>query len=171
MKEKLDPLDKVSQGLEITINWLVALLMFVAGLLVSIEIFFRYVLGKPSDYGDELVLYLSLTAALLGAALASKHTRHTEIDILPRMVRNAKIKILIEVVNYSATILACILLAVAGFLHSLNLKGLQLSTPSTLAIPLWLVNVILPIGLILCCFFTVERLKKLFDRSGNPTDQ
>ena len=166
MEEKASLLDKVSSALEMLIKWLASTLMLVAGLLVSVEVFFRYIVGKPHDYSDEVVLYLAVSGALLGAAIASRHARHTKIDILIRVVRKGRKKALLEILNYSATIAVCILLAWAGFLHSLFLKDLGLFTPSSLPIPLWLVNMALPIGLTLCCFFTVERLIKLFIRQA-----
>jgi len=157
-------LEKINEGFETAIKWLASSLMLAAGLLVSFEVFNRYILGKPKDYTDELILYLAICGAFLGAAIASRHGRHTKIDLLIRLIAEGRKKAFLEILNYCATIAACILLAYAGFRHTFFLKELQICTPSTLEIPLWIVNIAFPIGLILCGYFSLERLLLFFIR-------
>jgi len=72
---------KILDLVEIRLTTLIFFLLIVS---VSIEVFSRYVLNKPTPKFFELSIYTFVWSIYLGAALAKRYNQHIRFDILYR---------------------------------------------------------------------------------------
>jgi TRAP-type C4-dicarboxylate transport system permease small subunit len=62
------------------------LILSVMTLVVFLQVVFRYVLGRPLDWSEEMARYLFVWLSILGAALGVQKGGHFGLDFLQRMM-------------------------------------------------------------------------------------
>lgn len=75
--------------LELTLKWILIILMGALVVDVIWQVFSRFILNNPSSYTEELATFLLIWVALLGSAYALKKKAHLGIDL---MTNNLKTK-------------------------------------------------------------------------------
>jgi TRAP-type C4-dicarboxylate transport system permease small subunit len=78
-------LNKVDQVLAKGEGTALILILSVMTLVVFLQVVFRYVLGRPLDWSEEMARYLFVWLSVLGAALGVQKGGHFGLDFLQRM--------------------------------------------------------------------------------------
>lgn len=64
------------------ISLFVVILVFLLALLLSVSVFYRYVLNESIYWSSEVARYMMAYIVFLGSTMAHKHKEHIRIDIL-----------------------------------------------------------------------------------------
>jgi TRAP-type C4-dicarboxylate transport system permease small subunit len=137
---------------------LVVLLLIMVGLAFT-QIFLRILLNTGIIWGDVALRHLVLWVGMFGATVASRESRHINIDILPRLLSGrARALLGVFIDLFSASI--CLLLAL-GSLRFVIDEFLS-KTIAFLQIPGWMVAVIFPLAFsIITVHFGLNGLAKI----------
>ena len=110
-------------------------------------------------WSGELLRHLVLWICFVGASLATKYDRHIRMDILTRYI-SEKWKLLVNALASLVSVLMCVVLTYASSL--VVLEEYTYAKPSNIfALPVWVLQVIIPIGFGLMTFrFFIELLEK-----------
>lgn len=122
-------------------------------LAVGANVFGRYVLGDSIAGSDEMARYLFIWVIFLGAALAHLHREHIAVELvvdrLPARWQRV-VTIVQEVI---------VLVVVAALLYSAtSVLAISAGSSALLNVPLWLVNVSVPICAGLMALITLYRI-------------
>jgi TRAP-type C4-dicarboxylate transport system permease small subunit len=136
-------------------DWVLVGLFCIILAIILVAVFFRYVVNQSLFWSDEVVRYLFVWFALLGAALVLRDRRHIRVEFfvehMPRGLRRA-----VEIGGLMLILVFNVFLVVAGFLWVHQTAGTY--TPA-LSLPLnWIFYAALPLTAALCCYFAVRRL-------------
>jgi len=122
---------------------LLCLLLFAMILLACVQIFLRTFYASGILWADPLLRYLVVWAGLLGAAVATKQSKHISIDIISHLLPEQFMPLLRIVLNlFSASVGVILTYAAIKFVRDEALFGGR----SLLNIPSWGLNIIYPIA-------------------------
>jgi TRAP-type C4-dicarboxylate transport system permease small subunit len=163
---------KIKKVLDTALEWLV---MFVVGILVLDvlwQVFTRKVLSDPSQWTEELAIFLLIWVSLLGAAVAMNRGAHLGIDYFTGKL-SIKNRVITEVFVFAVVALFSIyVMVIGGFdLVATTLKMDQRSP--ILDVAMGYVYLAVPISGLFMTFYSViglverftELKKKQFDES------
>ena len=129
-------------------------------LVMVIEVFARYVVGRPTTWALEVVSYLLVASTCLGAGYTLRVHAHIAVDVVrklfPRPMQQVLYRLTLLVVIACALIL--IIWGIEDVHRSMRLGDVSL-TP--LAMPLWIPQLSIPAGSTL---LLLQALVLLFDR-------
>ncbi len=110
--------------------------------LVSIQVFYRYVLSSGILWMDEVVTNLMVLMVMFGAALATRNKVHTDLRVL---VSNAPPKVATGIRIFASLVIGLFLLILIYYsaLHAYNSRNLS---TIMLDIPLWATYGLIPAG-------------------------
>jgi|SRR5210317_142500 TRAP-type C4-dicarboxylate transport system permease small subunit len=134
--------------------------------IISVQVFRRYVLQNSLDWSEELARYFFIWAVYIGCSFATKEDRHLEVTIL-RHVNGGKWAKPITVIAYSLTIIFCGCVTVWGTQMVLFLIGTGQKTQA-LEVSMFWIYIAIPLGMGLMCLRTCERLWLLLSGKINP---
>lgn len=137
---------------------LVSLLLVMVGL-AFIQIFLRVFFHSGIIWGDVALRHLVLWVGLVGAMVATRESRHINIDILPRLLSGKPRKLLGIFIDFFSAFI-CVLLTLAGvkFVSDEFLA----KTTTFLGIPGWIVAVIFPVAFsVITLHFGLNGLAKI----------
>ena len=134
--------------------------------IISVQVFRRYVLQNSLDWSEELARYFFIWAVYIGCSFATKEDRHLEVTIL-RHVNGGKWAKPITAIAYGLTIIFCGCVAVWGTQMVLFLMGTGQKTQA-LEISMFWIYIAIPLGMGLMCLRTCERLWLLLSGKINP---
>ena len=134
--------------------------------IISVQVFRRYVLQSSLDWSEELARYFFIWAVYIGCSFATKEDRHLEVTIL-RHVKGGKWAKPITAFAYVLTIIFCGCVAVWGTQMVLFLMGTGQKTQA-LEISMFWIYMAIPLGMGLMCLRTCERLWLLLTGKINP---
>lgn len=100
-----------------TVSMIVDNLMFIAlsgmVLLVTLNVFLRYVLNSGIPQSEELARYLFVWVVFMGAIAAFKEKKHVGVDILVARLKGFPRK-MVKVISLSFVFIACIIMLIGG---------------------------------------------------------
>lgn len=128
---------------------------YVSGLFIVImtiltfyEVISRSFFGKPTTFAMELSIYAIIGSCFLGASYAVRTQSHITVDLLTNVVNNSWKRIFSYLSNALGLIFS-ILFTVYGFIHVTKTYSLGTTSTSLLRIPMYIPELLLPIGGIL----------------------
>ncbi|MFC4714414.1 TRAP transporter small permease [Planococcus dechangensis] len=128
------------------LNWGIKhLLNGIMGLLVTVvflQVLFRFVLGSPLAWTEELARYSLIWLTFLGAAYAMSLKAHIGMEVFVNLFRTPGKKALYTVASI-ASLMFFLLMVVEGY--SLAMQGMSQSSP-VLRIPMGAIYMIIPIS-------------------------
>lgn len=74
------------------ISLFVVILLFLLALLLSVSVFYRYVLNESIYWSSEVARYIMAYVVFLGATMAHKHKEHIRIDMIFAYLSNTNKK-------------------------------------------------------------------------------
>lgn len=122
--------------------------MVICFIAVCFNVFMRYVIHVPNEYGEEIARYSSILLVYMGISMALRNRSHLGFSSLREMLPGAGPQIVKLIADLITMITFGFLSVVAYkyvvFCHQIN----QISV--SLRLPLWTLYMILCIGFILC---------------------
>lgn len=113
--------------------------------LVFLQVVMRDVFHSGITWADVVGRHMVLWIAFLGAMLATRSRQHISIDLLSRLISRRARNVLRFFLDIVACIV-CIVLAKAAIVLVVDERAMQ--TVLFLDVPLWVVQLIIPIGFI-----------------------
>ena len=117
---------------------------------VILRTFFNYIIF----WSEEAVIYLIILATFVGAVITLRRNEHVGVDVLPVFLKERG-KRAFGVLSALLVALYCAVLGVLGWLMITEPAALSVVTPA-LKLPLWVVQIALPIGLTLMFLRALE---------------
>lgn len=112
-------------------------------LLAFLQVILRNFFSTSILWGDTVLRHLVLWIAFIGASLATKESRHINIDALSRLLSQSTKRVIGIIVNlFASAVCLCLLKASIIFLQSEKASGSTLFA----AIPTWLFQIVIAIG-------------------------
>jgi len=137
---------------------LVSLLLIMVGL-AFIQIFLRVFFHSGIIWGDVALRHLVLWVGLVGATVATRESRHINIDILPRLLSGKAKSILGILIDFFSAFI-CLLLTLGGIKFVSD--EFLVKTTTFLGIPEWIVAVIFPVAFsVITLHFALNGLVKI----------
>lgn len=146
-------LDRILTPLE---NFVAAAALGTAALLAILGVVIRYVFGTVIFWSEEAVIYLVILSTFVGAVITLRHNEHVNIDILPALL-GARGKRVMAVVGAFFTVVYCAVIGGYAWVMVTEPAALNSITPA-MRLPLWLVELSVPIGLTLMLVRALEIL-------------
>jgi len=149
IKKMLDILERI--GIVLSVLCLVAM-----AVLMNTEVFLRYVLGFSTQISDEYAGYLFIAATMLCFYPALRRNRFLQIQALVELLP-FKVRAVLEILSTVCGAFICVVLgwqASKLSLSSLRLDSVSLQISQT---PLWIPQIVVPIGFALLFVGFVEK--------------
>lgn len=124
--------------------------------IISVQVFRRYVLQNSLDWSEELARYFFIWAVYIGCSFATQEDRHLEVTIL-RQIKGGKYAKTITIIAYILTIIFCGCIAVWGTQMVIFLIGTGQKTQA-LEVSMFWIYITIPLGMGLMGLRTCERL-------------
>lgn len=151
-------MDKLKSIIDRFMEYFCIILMSTMTLLVTWQVFTRYVLNNPSAVSEVLARYLFVWLVVAAAAYVFGKREHMCIeyvkDKLPDKVRNS-VEILIEVITL---IFAGIVMLKGGWSMAL---AQMIQIDATLKIPMGIIYAIIPIGGVITVFYSIYNITQI----------
>lgn len=139
--------------------------MAVMVLLISIQVFNRYVLSSSLDWTEELARYLFIWSIYVGCSYAMKEDRHLEVTILREFGTKTSKKV-VTILAYVLTLLFCVAVTIYGIDMLKFLMGTGQKAPA-LQVPMYWFFASIPVGMGLMALRTVERIWKIIKQKDD----
>ena len=82
-----------------TVNWLLALLMTAMTVVMTAQVWYRFVLNDPLTWSEELGRYLFVWISFLGAAAGVRYQMHLGIDLLRKVLPPNAYRLMVLLTN------------------------------------------------------------------------
>lgn len=138
-------------------------------IVVSWQVFSRFIIQSPSSFTEELSRFLLIWIGILGAAYAYKTKAHLGLDLFVEKMapnRKHKVQILIECL---AIVFATSVMIYGGFsLVSLAIELKQ--TSASLGLNMGIIYSVIPVSGLLILMFAVDNISQLIKLSSAQED-
>jgi len=142
---------KILHGIDVMNEWSGNIFKFLILLLTGIvvyDVFMRYVFNSPTIWGLEVSCMLLAAVTFLGAGFSFLHGVHVKVDIVyARWPRRTQA--IIDVITAPFILATCFILLLFGFPVTLESFLHGKTTSSAWAPPLWISQILVPVGAIL----------------------
>ena len=130
------------KGLDTTLNWVLTFIMAAMLVVVSAQVWYRFVLNNPLAWSEELARYLFVWVSFLGSAAGIRMNVHLGIDLIDKLLSPRGRKIMTIIVNLAIQIF----LAVVIFWGIKILKVVQFQKSASMGIPMTYPYLAVPVG-------------------------
>lgn len=137
-------------------NGIAALALGGASILAIVQVILRSVFGNTIFWTEEATVYLIILSTFMGAVITLRHNEHVNFDVLAYVVKGRGKRIL-AFVGALFTVLYCAIIGGFAWLLIFEPASSQTLTPA-LKLPLWVVELALPLGLTLMLLRALEIL-------------
>jgi C4-dicarboxylate transporter DctQ subunit len=166
----MDQLERIDQAIDRIETVLVFVFLSTMMILAFLQIFLRNVFTTGLAWGDMLLRNLVLWIGFIGATLATREGKHINIDIISRSF-SPSVRGWVEFGIHLFSLLICGLLTYASLKFIRN--EAQMGTATLLGIPIWILEVILPVTFALMSFrFALRSMKSIASlKTGKTRDR
>jgi C4-dicarboxylate transporter DctQ subunit len=149
-------MSRIDRVLTLIENGLAGLTLAAATILAIVAVITRYLFNYIIFWSDEAVIYLIICSTFIGAVITLRHNEHVGVNVLSAVVGPRGKRVLVAL---SALLVAlyCGIFGFLGWLMVTEPAARNIVTPA-LNVPLWVVQISLPIGLTLMFFRALEIL-------------
>lgn len=141
--------------------------MAVLVLVVSVQVFCRYVLGNSLDWTEELARYLVIWSVLFGCSYAMRSGSHLELSLL-RSMAGPRLRKVVECFACLVCVCFCGIMVYAGMESVLNIRWSEQLTPA-MQLPAWIIWLAMPVGFFLMGLQALLRCTDIVRRKGVAT--
>lgn len=146
-------MNRLVKILDNTIAWIMVTLMALLVIVVTWQVFTRYMLGEASSYSEEVARFLLIWIGLLGSAYAYKQNMHLAFDFFTNKARGLRKFWMDITIHLLVALFSAVVLVLGGFyLVQLTWEMNQLS--ASLQIPLAYVYTALPLSGLIIVFYS-----------------
>ncbi|MFC0270192.1 TRAP transporter small permease [Metabacillus herbersteinensis] len=118
--------------------------------MIFFEVISRAFFNQPTIWATELSIYAIIGSCFLGSAYAVRTYSHITVDILITNV-NDRIKTILAYLSNALGLVFSIIFTFYGFHHSMKTMELGVTSASLLRVPMYLPELLLPVGGVLMC--------------------
>ena len=149
-------MNRIDRVLALIENGLAGLTLAAATILSIVAVLSRYLFNYIIFWSDEAVIYLIICSTFVGAVITLRHNEHVGVNVLTAVLGPRGNRVLVAL---SALLVAlyCGVFGFFGWLMVTEPAARNIVTPA-LNVPLWVVQISLPIGLTLMFFRALEIL-------------
>lgn len=158
---------KICDFLEAIISAVLIILgtgMIVVGVM---QVVWRYVLKLSLPWSEELMRYMFIWLVMIGISVGVRYKKHVAIDVLADSLQGSS-KFIVKM------IIACCCLVLYFFMIKFG-SDFMLSTvkmkSSAMRLPMWCVNLSMPIGEVLALIFQIEEIIEMVKTRGKPNEE
>ena len=161
-------LDTINSWIEKAETVLLVVILSVMILLSFLQVLLRNFFEQGILWGDILLRNFVLWVGFIGASLATRESKHINIDLFTRFLSGGWKELAQLVTNLFASCV-CVLLADAGWTFVMDEKLYE--TKIFADIPAWYFQIIIPVGFLLIAFrFFVLALKRIIPMFSKRQD-
>lgn len=157
-------ISRIDKGLLSVENLLIVLLLSVMVLMAFLQVILRNLFSMGILWADIFLRHLVLWVGFIGASLATRESKHINVDILSRLMSKKKqpyLRIFIDFVSAGV----CFVLARAGY-KFLSYE-IEAGTKLFNDIPAWIFELIIPVGFALIGFrFLLNLIEQIIQISS-----
>lgn len=125
-------------------------------LLISYDVFSRYLFNRPSLISDEISAYLIVFVCFLGAADTLKENKHIIVDVVTLQL-SPKVQLWLKLATHVLSLIFLIVFTWGSIIMVYHSYIRNVTMPTILLTPIWIPQMIIPVGCILLCFqFLIE---------------
>lgn len=155
---------RLFSGMDTIVNWILALIMTAMLIVVSAQVWYRFVLNDPLAWSEELARYLFVWISFLGSAVGVRMQVHLGIDLIDKILSPRGRKIMTIGVN----ILIQIFLVVVIYWGIRILKVVQFQKSASMGIPMTYPYLAVPVGSALMLLNSLRLSWSVLFSSGTP---
>jgi len=126
-------------------GWLVGLQILFVVVVIAYEMALRGIFGAPTLWANEVMIYLTAMAYLLGGGYALRHRRHVSVDVLYARF-SVRTRAWLDVVTLAFFVLYLGTLLWAGSVWAWDSIKIGETTGSPWSPPIWPVKLAIPIA-------------------------
>lgn len=145
MKKFFSSINKALNGFE---NVIIATGVLSATFIIFMNVVMRHLFKSPIMWAEELTRYIMMWVTFIGASLCVRDNIHVKMDLLHIKLPYKAAKILV-CATYVVCILISAFLAYTGFTLTLKIAALGQVSSAMQMIPMWIVNLCVPISCVL----------------------
>ncbi len=135
-------------------NGVAGLALSGAAIIAIVQVLLRTFFNHIIFWSEEAVIYLIILATFVGAVITLRHNEHVGVDVLPVFLKERGKKAF-AVLSALLVALYCAVFGTLGWVMITEPAALNVVTPA-LKLPLWVVQISLPIGLTLMFLRALE---------------
>jgi C4-dicarboxylate transporter, DctQ subunit len=144
----------------------IAMALSAAGVLVSLgliawAVVMRYVFNRPPVWTDEVVGFILVGIVMLAAAQSLRHGEHIGVDILVARL-GARGRFWAQLWSSTAVLVVALILIVNGWRTAMFSRQIGVLTEGNLEIPVFWLQLLLPLGGLMLLLVSLEALLRLF---------
>lgn len=128
-------------------------------LVITMQVFNRYVLQNSLDWSEEMGRYLFIWSVYVGCSFATLENRHLEVTVIRSFVR-PRIKHILMGISYLMTFAFCLVCVIYGFQMLEFLARTGQKTPA-LEVRMYYIFASVPVGFALMGFRNVQMFWKI----------
>jgi C4-dicarboxylate transporter DctQ subunit len=137
-------------------NFVAAASLGGAAFLAILAVILRYLFNYVIFWSEEAVIYLIILSTFVGAVITLRHNEHVSIDIFPTLL-GERGKRVMAVIGAFITVVYCAV--IGGYAWAMITEpAAQNSITPAMKLPLWVVQLSVPIGLTLMLLRALEIL-------------
>ena len=149
----------------------IAMALSAAGVLASLgliawAVVMRYVFNRPPVWTDEVVGFILVGIVMLAAAQSLRHGEHIGVDILVARL-GARGRFWAQLWSSVAVLVVSLILIVNGWRTAMFSRQIGVLTEGNLEIPVFWLQLLLPLGGLMMLLVSLEALLRLF--AGAPS--
>ena len=147
--------------------YIAGIFIVLATLMTFYEVISRWLFNKPTIFATELSTYAIIGSCFVGSAYAIRANSHITVDLLINNV-NDKVKKILAYLSNSLGLVFSIIFTFYGLHHVLNTKELGVTSSSLLRVPMYIPELLLPLGgLLMCLAFILQIIDGDIHRGGD----
>lgn len=147
----------LSTGLEkiIKISGIAALVLMVG--MIFFNIVSRALFQETFGVTEEWSVWLMIWSVFVYIGLDIKEKAHISVDLIPNKLKG-NTKLVLEIFMSLVMIIFGVLFLYACWADVMMAKMTRLSTITSIPVPLWIVKLCMPLGMLLFIFHTIEKM-------------
>ncbi len=160
-------LEKLNTWIERTETAVLVTVLAVMVVFAFLQVVLRNIFNEGVLWGDIFLRHLVLWVGFLGASLATRESKHINIDLFTRFLSDRG-KVISRIITGLFSVFICLLLTDASwtFVQDEMMMGTEIFSD----VPAWYFQIIIPIGFLLMAFrFLTQSLENIvgfFSRKG-----
>lgn len=161
----MNALNTVLNIVDVFLNRFLQFLLVLVTVVVTWQVFSRYVLNDPSSFTEELARFLLIWITLLGCVLAYRHNNHLGLDMIYTQAQASYRKVMYFIIHASVGTFAFCVMMIGGFLLMNMTEQLGQSSP-VMGIDISFVYSVVPFSGLLILLYAINAL--LFPDNAVP---
>lgn len=145
---------------------IISFLLIVFSILVTVQVFMRYVMQNSLSWSEELARYCMVWMVYIGVAYAAKHSLHIRVDAI-NMILSERAKKIVNLIAHFIFLAFCLITVYLGTGAFLRMLRFVQYTPG-LRIPMAYVYIGVPLGFALTAIRLMQNIWSLIKKFRLP---